>query len=110
MRRRGLTLIELLVILGLLLLLLAFLLPILGRVRGQAGRASSQNNLARQFWGDYNTLVSTSDSAYFIYTDSRHGTGCATVDAYQHDLSTTKPAPCSTSFGDTDIFVSKVTP
>ncbi|MDP9182956.1 MAG: glycoside hydrolase, partial [Actinomycetota bacterium] len=72
--------------------------------------ASSQNNLQRQFWGDYNTLVSTVDSAYFIYTDARHGTGCASVDAYQHDLSSPKPVPCSTTFGDTDIFVSRVTP
>jgi hypothetical protein len=72
--------------------------------------ASAQNNLQRQFWGDYNTLVSTTDSAYFIYTDARHGTGCPAVDHYQHDLSSTKPAPCSPSFGDTDIFVSRVTP
>ena len=72
--------------------------------------ASSQNDRERQFWGDYNTLVSTADSAYFIYTDARHGTGCASADAYQHDLSSTKPAPCSTTYGDTDIFVSRITP
>lgn len=73
--------------------------------------ASAQNNLARQFFGDYNTLVSTNNSAYFIYTDARHGTGCASVDTYQHDtVNGTKPAPCSSTFGDTDIFVSRVTP
>ena len=73
--------------------------------------ASSQNNLKRQFWGDYNTLVSTNGAAYFIYTDARHGTGCPVVDAYQHDLTSPKPTPCSgPTFGDTDIFVSKVTP
>ena len=73
--------------------------------------ASAQNNLARQFFGDYTTLVSTNNSAYFIYTDARHGTGCASVDTYQHDtVNGTKPAPCSSTFGDTDIFVSRVTP
>ncbi len=72
--------------------------------------ASAQNNLARQFFGDYNTLVSTASAAFFIYTDARNGTGCASVDAYQHDLSTPKPAPCSSTFGDTDIYVSRVTP
>ncbi len=48
---------------------------------------SAQNNLQRQFWGDYNTLVSTADTAWFIYTDSRNGVGCAAVDAYQDYLS-----------------------
>lgn len=69
--------------------------------------ASAQNNLERQFWGDYNTLVSTSTAAYFIYTDARHGTGCSSVDAYQHGTGP-KPPPCSATFGDTDIFVSKI--
>ena len=46
--------------------------------------ASAQNNLARQFWGDYSTLVSTASNAFFIYTDSRNGAGCTDVDAYQH--------------------------
>jgi hypothetical protein len=48
---------------------------------------SAQNNLQRQFWGDYNTLVSSADKAWFIYTDSRSGAGCASVDAYQTYLS-----------------------
>lgn len=43
--RGGVTLIELIVVIGGLLLLAALLLPILARVRSQAGRASSQNNL-----------------------------------------------------------------
>jgi len=80
--------------------------------------ASSQNNLRRQFWGDYNTLASTNAAAYFIYTDSRNGAGCAAVDAYQHGIdgsgpATTKPAPenvCPAQFGNTDIFVSAITP
>jgi hypothetical protein len=80
--------------------------------------ASAQNNLRRQFWGDYNTLVSTSEFAYFIYTDSRTGVGCAAVDAYQHGVDgsgpvVAKPAPenvCTLQFGNTDVFVSKITP
>ena len=80
--------------------------------------ASAQNNLARQFWGDYNTLVSTDAAAYFIYTDSRTGAGCTAVDAYQHGVdgsgpATVKPAPpsvCPSQFGNTDIFVSKISP
>ena len=80
--------------------------------------ASAQNNLARQFWGDYNTLVSTNAAAYFIYTDARTGVGCAAVDAYQHGVdgsgpATAKPAPpsvCASQFGNTDVFVSKISP
>ncbi len=48
---------------------------------------SAQNNLQRQFWGDYSTLVSDDTGAWFIATDSRHGAGCADVDAYQTYLS-----------------------
>ncbi len=79
--------------------------------------ASSQNNLARQFWGDYSTLVSTATQAWFIYTDSRHGVGCPAVDAYQHSIDAgspiTKPSPgtdCPAQFGNTDVYVSKITP
>jgi hypothetical protein len=81
--------------------------------------ASAQNNLARQFWGDYNTLVSTNTKAWFIYTDSRTGAGCPAVDAYQHGIdgsgpATAKPAPqndCPDSqFGNTNAFVSSITP
>jgi len=80
--------------------------------------ASAQNNLRRQFWGDYSTLVSTNAAAYFIATDSRSGAGCAAVDAYQHAIDGSgppapKPAPensCPAQFGNTDVFVSAVTP
>lgn len=99
--------------------------------------ASSQNNLQRQFWGDYNTLVSKENTAWFIYTDSRNGAGCPAVDAYQRFLLTSgakiedeareaapragkdgpaegdKPAPptdCPAQFGNTDVFVSVITP
>lgn len=95
---------------------------------------SAQNNLQRQFWGDYNTLVSKGDTAWFIYTDSRTGEGCPAVDAYQKFLVDNglvveqeereadaakdgpedgdKPAPptdCPAQFGNTDLFVSVVT-
>ena len=77
--------------------------------------ASAQNDLTRQFWGDYNTLVSSSAKAWFIYTDSRNGFGCSAVDNYQKNLATVlKPAPqndCpSSQFGNTDAFVSVITP
>ena len=79
--------------------------------------ASAQNNLALQFWGDYNTVASTNDNALFIYTDSRNGKGCAAVDAYQRGLDGTgpavaKPAPglvCPAQFGNSDVYVSKIT-
>jgi hypothetical protein len=100
---------------------------------------SAQNNLARQFWGDYNTLTSTNKNAWFIYTDSRTGAGCPAVDAYQkaiagtsvvrgdmHDRIATrlgqnpyaddpsvKPAPqlsCPSQYGNTDARVSVITP
>jgi hypothetical protein len=74
--------------------------------------ASAQNNLALQFWGDYNTLVSTNTAAWFIYTDARNGVGCPAVDAYQAGTAP-KPAPedvCPGQFGNTDAFVSTITP
>jgi hypothetical protein len=74
--------------------------------------ASAQNNLALQFWGDYNTLVSNNANAWFIYTDSRNGVGCLAVDNFQKGLAP-KPAPqnsCGPQFGNSDTFVSKITP
>lgn len=101
--------------------------------------ASAQNNLARQFFGDYNTLVSDSSHAWFIYTDARNGVGCSAVDQYQRIIAGTetvrgdmadriatrlgqnpythepgeKPAPpehCGSQFGNTDAYVSVITP
>jgi hypothetical protein len=74
--------------------------------------ASAQNNLALQFWGDYSTLVSTSSTAWFIYTDTRNGVGCPAVDAYQAGTAP-KPAPedvCPSQFGNSDVFVSTIAP
>ncbi len=102
--------------------------------------ASSQNNLQRQFMGDYNTLVSTNDRAWFIWTDTRAGVGCPAVDAYQHYLvdnglvrrgdmgdrltsrlggdpyasdPSVKPAPpvdCPHGFGNSDAVAARITP
>jgi hypothetical protein len=99
--------------------------------------ASAQNNLQLQFWGDYNTMVSTNTRAWFIHTDSRNGVGCPAVDAFQRyqvnnglassdgedeiltgrtatgTESAAKPAPptsCPASFGNTDPYVELITP
>ncbi|WP_225848604.1 sialidase family protein [Streptomyces sp. HPF1205] len=96
--------------------------------------AGAQNNLARQFWDDYSTLVSTDDHAWFIDTDSRHGADCPVVDAFQHQVEGTAPAQedddavgggttaadgpaapapsldCPRQFGNTDAYVSVITP
>jgi len=100
---------------------------------------SAQNNLARQFLGDYNQLVSRANRAWFIYTDTRQGVGCLAVDQYQRVIDGTatvrgdfgdrlktrlgqnpysheprsKPAPpehCAGNFGNSDAYVSVVTP
>jgi hypothetical protein len=99
---------------------------------------SAQNNLQRQFYGDYNTLVSDNAHAWFIYTDTRNGVGCPAVDAYQQFLFSqglteandediaearrqgpeanppvAKPAPplsCPSQFGNSDAYVSVITP
>jgi hypothetical protein len=101
--------------------------------------ASAQNNLQRQFYGDYNQMVSAVDRAWFIYTDTRNGLGCPAVDEYQQFLIDNgliirgdmvdriatrtgatpalepgeKPAPpvdCPVGFGNSDAFVSVITP
>ncbi|HUQ16301.1 MAG TPA: hypothetical protein VM070_00785, partial [Candidatus Saccharimonadales bacterium] len=79
--------------------------------------ASSQNNLQRQFWGDYNTVASTDSTVLFIYTDTRNGVGCGAIDAFQHSIDAgtpiAKPSPgtsCPGQFGNSDAYVSKITP
>jgi hypothetical protein len=92
--------------------------PLMVSTVGSDPAASAQNNLELQFWGDYNTLASTTDTALFIYTDSRNGVGCPAVDAYQRSVdgtgpATAKPAPltdCPAQFGNSDAYVSKITP
>jgi hypothetical protein len=114
-----------------------FTTPTLVSTESSDPAVSAQNNLERQFWGDYNTLVSKGDQAWFIYTDGRNGEGCPAVDEYQRYLVSSgakieqeerdarpkagkegpsdgdKPAPptdCPEQFGNTDVFVSAVTP
>ena len=111
----------------------------LTRAAVRAGSVTAQNNLQRQFFGDYNQMVSSSDRAWFIYTDTRNGVGCPAVDDHQHFLldnglvlrgdmadriaSRTgatpaiepgeKPAPptdCLGQFGNSDAYVSTITP
>lgn len=91
--------------------------PVKVTSQGSDPAASAQNDLTRQFWGDYNTLVSTNAHAWFIYTDSRHGVGCPAVDAYQHSIDASSPIPkpapedvCPSQFGNSDAFVSTITP
>lgn len=107
----------------------AFAAPV--RVSGASSdpAASAQNNLQRQFWGDYNTLVATAAGPLLITTDARNATGCPAVDAYQRTLSAnglahdeeledrnapddapaaiSRPAPetdCPSQFGNSDVF------
>ena len=107
-------------------------------MEGCAGHRSASYHLQRQFYGDYNTLVSNAAHAWFMYTDTRHGVGCPAVDAYQQGLfsqglteandedvaearrttdpatgTPIKPAPgldCPSQCGNSDAFVSVVTP
>ena len=75
--------------------------------------ASSANNLAVQFIGDYNGAAAGSDGAFwFSWTDSRNGSACSAVDDYRAG---TGPRPniydsCDPTFGNTDIYVAKVGP
>jgi len=96
---------------------------------------SAQNNLQRQFMGDYNTLVNDGTTAWFISTDTRTGVGCAAVDGYQRFLVanhlviqdddevpfTGKNAPdpsikptvtvqCTAPFGNSDVRVARFVP
>jgi hypothetical protein len=72
---------------------------------------SSTNGLTAQFLGDYNTLISDNQHAWFIWTDSRGATACAAVDAFRAGTSSKPnvPASCAGTFGNTDIWVGEVT-
>jgi hypothetical protein len=74
--------------------------------------SSSANSLTEQFIGDYNGAAAGPDGSFwFSWTDTRNGEPCAAVDAFR----TGGPPPnlstqCSGSFGNSDIYVARVTP
>jgi hypothetical protein len=65
-----------------------------------------------QFWGDYTSIASSASKVWYIYTDGRNGVGCSAVDQYQLGLASqpNPPFACPSQFGNTDIFVSVITP
>lgn len=75
--------------------------------------ASSTNSLGAQFIGDYNGAAAGSDGTFwFSWTDTRNGSTCAAIDAFRAG---TGPRPniydsCPEDFGNSDIFVARVTP
>jgi hypothetical protein len=71
---------------------------------------SSTNGLGAQFQGDYNTLISDNQHAWFIWTDARAATPCAAVDAFRAGTGPRPnlPAQCAGTFGNTDIFVARI--
>lgn len=72
---------------------------------------SSTNGLRSQFQGDYNTLVSDSTHAWFIWTDGRNAATCDAVDAFRAGTASRPSVPdsCPNNFGNTDIVVGQVT-
>jgi hypothetical protein len=76
---------------------------------------SSTNSLGAQFLGDYATAVASNTTAWFVWSDTRNETACATVDAFRAGTGP-KPNPdtsCPPSasgqlFGNSDIFVGAV--
>src|SRR5205809_4904335 len=76
MRKRAFTLVELLVVIAIITVLLAILLPVLGRAREQARRVQCASNL-RQI-----------TQAWLMYADNNQGllpAAAAKISAYPHD-------------------------
>lgn len=75
---------------------------------------SSTNSLGAQFLGDYATAVASNTTAWFVWTDTRNETACATVDAFragtgpQPNPDTSCPPNAGGLFGNSDIFVGAV--
>ena len=74
-------------------------------------RASSQNNLAGEFLGDYVYAAATRTYGAAVWNDTRFAADCPAIDAYRQSLatggSTPAPAPgqdCPATFGNSDIF------
>ena len=72
--------------------------------------ASSTNSLRAQFLGDYNTLISDNQHAWFVWTDGRNAATCDAVDAFRAGTAPKPSVPdsCPDTFGNTDIVVAQV--
>src|SRR5712691_10447751 len=75
--------------------------------------AASTNSLGSQFLGDYNGAAAGSDGSFwFSFTGTMQGATCPAIDAWRASgFTTTKPNiydSCPTDFGNSDIFVVKV--
>ena len=82
----------------------------IGAYRGDP-RGSSQNNLVREFLGDYVYAVATRTYGAAVWNDTRNAADCPAMDAWRMSLRTgtsvPKPAPqqdCPATFGNSDIF------
>lgn len=88
----------------------AFSPPIKISTASSDPNGSSTNSLRSQFQGDYNTLITDNQHAWFIWTDARAASSCDAVDAYRAGTSSKPSVPdsCPDTFGNTDIFVGRV--
>jgi hypothetical protein len=87
--------------------------------RGAGGdpRASSQNNLAAEFLGDYVYAAATDTYGAAVWNDMRNGADCPALDAWRAYLRGGPVAPkpaigtdCPANFGNSDIYFVHVTP
>jgi prepilin-type N-terminal cleavage/methylation domain-containing protein len=72
--RKGFTLVELLVVIGIIALLIAILLPILGKARASAHRTACMSN-ARQIWMGINLYCNENQDWYPTAAFAADGTG-----------------------------------